>query len=198
MAVSRTVRFGPDKEMIVWGGVQSTPQTVFLTGGRYNPATDSWTATTTVNAPHEVESPTAMWTGSQMIVWGGAFSFYDPSVTTFIPSVREDSIAQEHLRLRQPDHRLPPILTATANPIICSSTRYTANRYLVHEQQRLCQLGYGPTLPAGWVLVHVADFNRDGKPTICYTTRLQGKQPSDTWTTRLCRPRLRTDADQRL
>ena len=24
--------------------------------------------------------------------------------------------------------------------------------------------GYGPTLPAGWELVAVGDFNRDGKP----------------------------------
>ena len=35
-------------EMIVWGGGTNT--TSLNTGGRYNPSTDSWTATTTTNA----------------------------------------------------------------------------------------------------------------------------------------------------
>ena len=41
------------------------------TGGRYNPSTDSWTATSTVNAPSVRYLHTAVWTGSEMIVWGG-------------------------------------------------------------------------------------------------------------------------------
>jgi N-acetylneuraminic acid mutarotase len=58
-------------EMIVWGG-----DTCFLscdvnTGGRYNPSTDSWTATSTANAPDGRHSHTAVWTGTEMIVWGG-------------------------------------------------------------------------------------------------------------------------------
>lgn len=65
-------------EMIVWGGYNYHQDRFFKTGGRYNPATNSWTATTTINAPHEAEFPTAVWTGSQMIVFGGFFSFYDP------------------------------------------------------------------------------------------------------------------------
>ena len=36
-------------EMIVWGG--NTGSHFLNTGGRYNPSTDSWTATTTTNAP---------------------------------------------------------------------------------------------------------------------------------------------------
>jgi N-acetylneuraminic acid mutarotase len=57
-------------EMIVWGG---TPDNVtyFNTGGRYNPSTDSWTATTLANAPSGRDHHTAVWTGSEMIVWGG-------------------------------------------------------------------------------------------------------------------------------
>src|SRR5437016_5025785 len=35
---------------------------------------DTWTATSTVNAPSQREYHTAVWTGSEMIVWGG-FSF---------------------------------------------------------------------------------------------------------------------------
>ena len=42
------------------------------TGGRYNPSTDSWTATSTTNAPDARCLHTAVWTGSEMIVWGGS------------------------------------------------------------------------------------------------------------------------------
>jgi len=40
------------------------------TGGRYNPGTDSWTATSITNAPTARVGHTAVWTGSEMIVWG--------------------------------------------------------------------------------------------------------------------------------
>jgi hypothetical protein len=64
-------------EMIVWGGYSDdsasggSNSTLFNTGGRYNPSTDSWTATSTTNAPSAREFHTAVWTGTQMIVWGG-------------------------------------------------------------------------------------------------------------------------------
>jgi N-acetylneuraminic acid mutarotase len=59
-------------EVIVWGGVDCSPYCSYLnTGGRYNPSTDSWTATSTTNAPEARASHTAVWTGSEMIVWGG-------------------------------------------------------------------------------------------------------------------------------
>ena len=55
--------------MIVWGGVQYG---LYLnTGGRYNPGTDSWTATSTTNAPAARNGHTAVWTGNEMIIWGG-------------------------------------------------------------------------------------------------------------------------------
>ena len=55
--------------MIVWGG--SDGISYLNTGGRYNPSTDSWTATSTTNAPAARYCHTAVWTGSEMIVWGG-------------------------------------------------------------------------------------------------------------------------------
>ena len=58
-------------EMIVWGGIDSTVPTCLTRGGRYNPSTDSWTATSTTNAPTGRNFHTAVWTGSEMIVWGG-------------------------------------------------------------------------------------------------------------------------------
>jgi uncharacterized delta-60 repeat protein len=59
-------------EMIVWGGYSGCCDIAFNTGGRYNPDTDSWTATDTINAPTARGSQTAVWTGSEMIVWGGS------------------------------------------------------------------------------------------------------------------------------
>jgi len=61
-------------EMIVWGGYTFISGSGYLnTGGRYNPGIDSWTATTTMNAPAGRSGHTAVWTGSEMIVWGGNF-----------------------------------------------------------------------------------------------------------------------------
>ena len=59
-------------DMIVWGG-QAGPDLghYFDTGGRYDPAADSWTATSTANAPDGRYRHTAVWTGNEMIVWGG-------------------------------------------------------------------------------------------------------------------------------
>ena len=60
--------------MIVWGGYYQEPDATdhyVNTGGRYNPSTDSWTATSTINAPDGRDSHTAIWTGTEMIVWGG-------------------------------------------------------------------------------------------------------------------------------
>src|SRR5689334_25298293 len=40
------------------------------TGGRYDPGTDSWTATTTTNSPDR-RAGVAVWANGEMIVWGG-------------------------------------------------------------------------------------------------------------------------------
>jgi hypothetical protein len=60
-------------EMIVWGGTIPPTFDRYNTGARYSPATDTWTPTpadSTAPAPRAFH--TAVWTGSQMIVWGGS------------------------------------------------------------------------------------------------------------------------------
>ena len=57
-------------EMIVWGGGIAGGTTT-NTGARYNPASNSWTLTSTTGAPTARSYHTAVWTGSVMIVWGG-------------------------------------------------------------------------------------------------------------------------------
>ena len=53
-------------EMIIWGGYNGVH---LNTGSRYNPSTDSWTATAIV-ALSARAGHTAVWTGSEMIVLG--------------------------------------------------------------------------------------------------------------------------------
>jgi len=61
-------------EMIVWGGgfFNGSSFSYVDTGGRYNPATDTWTTTSLVNAPSARALHSAVWTGDRMIVWGGS------------------------------------------------------------------------------------------------------------------------------
>jgi len=58
-------------EAIFWGGDPDGVSDEPGTGGRYAPATDSWTLTSTVNAPTNRYGHTAVWAGSEMIVFGG-------------------------------------------------------------------------------------------------------------------------------
>jgi N-acetylneuraminic acid mutarotase len=80
-------------EMLVWGGYGSggDPSGSLNDGGRYDPSTDTWTTITTSGAPAGRLSHTAVWTGSEMIVWGGYNGSYlndggryNPSTDTWV------------------------------------------------------------------------------------------------------------------
>jgi N-acetylneuraminic acid mutarotase len=82
-------------EMIIWGGWDGfAGNTVFDTGGRYNPNTDTWTATSTANAPAARAIHTAVWTGSEMVAWGGrnynaalgTGGRYNPGTNSWVPT----------------------------------------------------------------------------------------------------------------
>ena len=80
-------------KMIVWGGL-TTPGFYANSGGRYDPSTDGWTATSTgTNVPTPRYRHTAIWTGSRMIVWGGydgsyanSGALYDPLGNSWTPT----------------------------------------------------------------------------------------------------------------
>lgn len=67
------------KEMLIWGGYtdshslyQGCWEPAFLnSGGRYNPASDSWENIPTKGAPSKRFENAAVWTGKEMIIWGG-------------------------------------------------------------------------------------------------------------------------------
>jgi len=74
--------------MIVWGGSFFDFGYHYLnTGGKYNPASNSWTATSTIDSLTARDSHTAIWTGNEMIIWGGVFDAsggrYNPSTDSW-------------------------------------------------------------------------------------------------------------------
>ncbi len=80
------------QEMVVWGGSGPPSTGPQDSGGRYDPLADSWVATSTVHPPVPRRDHTAVWTGDQMIVWGGTNSAgslasggrYDPATDTWL------------------------------------------------------------------------------------------------------------------
>ena len=61
-------------EMIIWGGNNSGGSVHLGTGGRYDPTTDTWMPTATTGAPSARSFHTAVWSGSEMIIWGGGYN----------------------------------------------------------------------------------------------------------------------------
>jgi hypothetical protein len=80
--------------MIVWGGFINDGITP--TGGRYDPATDTWMPTNLGGSPPTRMWPIGEWTGTEMIVWGGYnwlyyFDYgdgarYNPVTDTWVPT----------------------------------------------------------------------------------------------------------------
>ena len=60
-------------EMIVWGGTSfdGTTLSYLNTGAKYNPSTDTWTPFSSDTNASARAGHTMIWTGSEMIIWGG-------------------------------------------------------------------------------------------------------------------------------
>jgi hypothetical protein len=58
-------------KMIVWGGSFTSMELPLSSGGIYDPAADNWTPMDSISAPCARHFHSALWTGCQMIVWGG-------------------------------------------------------------------------------------------------------------------------------
>jgi N-acetylneuraminic acid mutarotase len=64
--------------MIVWGGTTDTTSLNFFnlnnyvtTGSRYDPASDTWSALPSANAPSVRAAYASAWTGQELLIWGG-------------------------------------------------------------------------------------------------------------------------------
>jgi len=84
-------------KMIIWGGREFFLFGPLGDGGRYDPQTNTWAPVTTVNRPSSRRRHTAVWTGTEMIIWGGlgcagceagelgSGARYNPSTDTWTP-----------------------------------------------------------------------------------------------------------------
>ena len=74
-----------------------------IPAGDTDPSTDFWTATSTTNAPAGREYHTAVWTGSEMIVWGGVSGFsYSNTGGRYNPGTDTWTSTSYHQRARWP------------------------------------------------------------------------------------------------
>ena len=76
-------------EVIIWGGIDGPLLSNLLdSGARYNPTSNTWTDTSAINAPSKRSSHTAVWTGIEMVVWGGQNNNtggrYNPTTNTWL------------------------------------------------------------------------------------------------------------------
>jgi len=85
-------------EMIVWGASSAVEEGENPPAGLYSPATDSWRTGSGVSAPQGRSDHVAVWTGNEMIVWGGlrystyltSGGRYDPTLDAWTPT-RDDA-----------------------------------------------------------------------------------------------------------
>lgn len=71
------------QEVLVWGGLKDFESDFASQGLRYEPATKIWDFISDVDAPIGRSSHVAIWTGSEMFVWGGAITVGERPNTTF-------------------------------------------------------------------------------------------------------------------
>jgi len=72
--------------MLIWGGATNT-------GAAYNPEAGTWTPISTINAPSPRTWQSAVWTGTEMLIWGGTTSSgvvqdggrYNPATDSWAP-----------------------------------------------------------------------------------------------------------------
>ena len=95
------------QQMIVWGGESGGGGVTTNTGGRYDLTTDTWSPISLVNAPSPRQQHSAVWTGKEMIVWGGCPTVfctqvfndggrYDPATDTWVPIAGMDEHTRRH------------------------------------------------------------------------------------------------------
>jgi len=73
-------------EMLIWGGRGGSQFTYFNSGGRYSPQTDTWIPTPVdAGTPVPRSNHTAIWTGTEMIVWGGSYYTQGPFYPLYFP-----------------------------------------------------------------------------------------------------------------
>jgi hypothetical protein len=79
--------------LLIWGGHSTVVgEGLYNTGAVYDPSADTWQATSLSDAPVPRENHSAVWTGTEMIVWGGSADglYYDHGARYLTPSTDGD------------------------------------------------------------------------------------------------------------
>jgi len=128
--------------MIAWGGYDGA---AVGTGGRYNPITDAWTVTSLIDGPSARFNYSVIWTGSEMIAWGGA----NTSNVHFNSGSRycAQSGSPTPTPTATPTATATPTPTATAAPTpaaptALSATNVTANSFTTNWASVSLATGY--------------------------------------------------------
>jgi hypothetical protein len=91
--------------MIVWGGVGEFSSSLLASGAQFYPDNNTWVSTTIAGAPSPRYGHTAVWAGSEMLIWGGFDgntlgdgAGYSPDTDTWLPFtiVDQPSARVEH------------------------------------------------------------------------------------------------------
>jgi hypothetical protein len=158
--------------MINWGGF-------LLVGGRYNPGGDSWISTCDTNAPTARVNFTEIWTGSEMIVWGGQssnaqlvntggrYSLHEPPppgliLEAFGPVPTQAAALDSLLLIRDP---FPVVNASALNQGADRNTRVTVF---------VSQLQFAPGQPPSAIIVHLVDGNNQNYDIPAEDVRLVG------------------------
>jgi N-acetylneuraminic acid mutarotase len=75
-------------EMLIWSGYDVTRGQLFRDGARFNPQTNTWAPMATTGSPQATYWHTLVWTGSEMVTWGGVIGEagngrYNPATNTW-------------------------------------------------------------------------------------------------------------------
>ncbi|RMF71695.1 MAG: hypothetical protein D6738_13375, partial [Acidobacteria bacterium] len=132
-------------EMIIWGGcdnaVCAAQSTRFGDGARYDPETDSWSPVSSAGAPSARANHVAVWTGNEMLVWGGR----NASGAAATPGGRYDPVA---------DSWLP--MSAVGEPPPAEDAVWTGTEMFVWGNQEKTGGRYDPALDT-WLPVNNTD-----------------------------------------
>jgi len=95
--------------MLVWGGLHSnTSHAAIGDGAAYDPAADTWTPISATGAPSPRLLHTAVWTGTEMIVWGGFTSLVPGVPPTALGTGAAYDPAADTWRTTSPTNAPPP------------------------------------------------------------------------------------------
>lgn len=72
------------KELLIWGGITPDLNRTFQSGARYNPTTDKWTPITSSSIAPDVWGSRAVWTGREMLIWGGSHRNGDNNINEVV------------------------------------------------------------------------------------------------------------------